>query len=174
MSLDAYKRNYNKEKVKENKLNNQEIIFRITQNELFKQKDIINPLNRLTGNKGNKGTSHSMPKNKNTIIHSNSTNHMRQQNKNNSNLKENNYNIININVNNLIINNNVKDNNKNISDNRNNNNINNKVFSKIGNDIIDSKNVLNNDTKRNIQAQMKNTRGYSNPKSLKKKSLKEK
>ena len=66
MSLEAYKRNYNKDKVKENKLNNQEIIFRITQNELFKQKDIINPLNRLTGNKG---TSHSMPKNKNTIIH---------------------------------------------------------------------------------------------------------
>ena len=169
MSLEAYKRNYNKDKVKENKLNNQEIIFRITQNELFKQKDIINPLNRLTGNKG---TSHSMPKNKNTIIHSNSTNHMRQQNKNNANLKENNYNIININVNNLIINNNVKENNKHNNDNRN-NNINNKVFSKIGNDIIDSKNVLNNETKR-IQPQVKNNRGYSNPKSLKKKVLKEK
>ena len=177
MSFDPYKRNFNKEKAKENKLNNQELIFRITQNELFKQKDIINPMNRLTGNKG---TSHSMPKNKNTIIHSNSTNHMRQQNKNNSNsnLKENNYNIININVNNLIINNNVKDNNnKNNNDNRINgvNNLNylnnsNKVFSKIGNDIIDNKNLLNNDFKK-IQGQMKNNRGYSNPKSFKKKKI---
>ena len=169
MSLEAYKRNYNKDKSKENKLSSQEIIFRITQNDLFKQKEIINPLNRLTGNKG---TSHSMPKNKNTIIHSNSTNHMRQQSKINSNLKENNYNIININVNNLIINNNVKEYNNHNNVNKN-SNTNNKVFSKIGNDIIDGKNILNNDMKKN-QGQMKVNRGYSNPKSMKKKSLKDK
>ena len=146
MSLDAYRRYNPKERQKEKKINNQELIFGITQKDLFKQE--MNPLNRLTGNRG---TSHSMPKNKNTIIHSNSTNLLNKAIKNNqnSNLKENNYNIININVNNLIINNNNnnnKDGNNNINNNHSNSN---KVFSKIGNEIIDGKNLLNNEIKKN-------------------------
>ena len=135
MSLDPYKRYNQRETKKEKKINDQELIFGITQKDLFKHE--IYPLNRLTGNKG---TSHSMPKNKNTIIHSNSTNLLNKAIKNNNNLKENNYNIININVNNLIINNNKETNNKNS------NNL--KVFSKIGNDIIEGKNILNNETKK--------------------------
>ena len=169
MSLEVYKRNYNRDQANEKKITNQEIIFGLAQNDITKQKDIFNPLNRLTGNKG---TSHSMPKNKNSIIHSNSTNHIRQQNKNISNMKENKYNIININVNNLIINNNIKEyKNKNNNDN-NTINIKNKVFSKIGNDIIDGKNILNNDNKK-IKGPIKILRGFSNPK-VKKKSIKEK
>ena len=137
MSIDAYKRNFLFDKKKEKKIASQELIFGITQKDLFKQE--IYPLNRLTGNKG---TSHSMPKNKNTIIHSNSTNLLNKAIKNNqnSNLKENNYNIININVNNLIINNNNNNNNNNNKDANNNIHSNsNKVFSKIGNEIIDGK-----------------------------------
>ena len=125
MSLEAYKRYNQREKTKDKKIKDQEIIFGITQKDLFKQE--IYPLNRLTGNKG---TSHSMPKNKNTIIHSNSTNLLNKAIKNN--MKENNYNIININVNNLIINNN-----KEMNNNHNSNNL--KVFGKVGNDIIDGK-----------------------------------
>ena len=64
MSLDPYKRYNQRENKKEKKINDQELIFGITQKDLFKHE--IYPLNRLTGNKG---TSHSMPKNKNTIIH---------------------------------------------------------------------------------------------------------
>ena len=146
MSLDVYKRYNPKDRPKEKKVNNQELIFGITQKDLFKQE--MKPLNRLTGNRG---TSHSMPKNKNTIIHSNSTNLLNKAIKNNQNsnpnLKENNYNIININVNNLIINNNKEVNNNSNNQIANNNNINNsKVFSKIGNEIIDFKNdiLLNN------------------------------
>ena len=118
------------------------------------------PLNRLTGNRG---TSHSMPKNKNTIIHSNSTNHIKLM-KNNSkmNMKENNFNIININVNNFIINN------KDIKNNANNN----KVFSKIGNEIIDGKNLFNNDNKKN-KIQSKINRGKPSV-SVQKKPVKEK
>ena len=134
MSLDPYKRYNQREKIKEKKISEQELIFGITQKELFKKE--MYPLNRLTGNKG---TSHSMPKNKNTIIHSNSTNLLNKAIKNN-NAKENNYNIININVNNLIINNNKETNHNNS------NNL--KVFSKIGNDIIEGKNI-NNETKKN-------------------------
>ena len=109
-----------------------------------------------------------MPKNKNAIIHSNSTNHIKP-----SNLKENNYKIININVNNLIINNNIKGyNNKNNNDNINiNKNNNNKVFSRLGNNIIDGKNILNNEIKNN-KIQKKGIRGLSNPKGLKRKLLK--
>ena len=70
-------------------------------------------------------------------------------------MKENSYNIININVNNLIINNNSKNNNNNINKNQG------KVFSKIGNDIIDGKNLLNIDAKRN---KMKVIKEYNNQK----------
>ena len=156
MSLDVYRRYNPKERQKEKKINNQELIFGITQKDLFKQE--MNPLNRLTGNRG---TSHSMPKNKNTIIHSNSTNLLNKAIKNNnqnSNLKENNYNIININVNNLIINNN--NNNKDVNNINNIHANSNKVFSKIGNEIIDGKNLLNNDIKKN-KGQKKNNKGSS-------------
>ena len=156
MSLDVYRRYNPKERQKEKKINNQELIFGITQKDLFKQE--MNPLNRLTGNRG---TSHSMPKNKNTIIHSNSTNLLNKAIKNNnqnSNFKENNYNIININVNNLIINNN--NNNKDVNNINNIHANSNKVFSKIGNEIIDGKNLLNNDIKKN-KGQKKNNKGSS-------------
>ena len=153
MSSDIYRRYNPKERQKEKKINNQELIFGITQKDLFKQE--MNPLNRLTGNRG---TSHSMPKNKNTIIHSNSTNLLNKAIKNNqnSNLKENNYNIININVNNLIINNN--NNNKDVNNINNIHSNNNKVFSKIGNEIIDGKNLLNNEIKKN-KGQKKSNKG---------------
>ena len=164
MSLEAYKRyNNQKERSKDKKINNQELIFGITQKDLFKQE--IYPLNRLTGKKG---TSHSMPKNKNSIIHSNSTNHINKtiMNNQNSNMKENNFNIININVNNLIINNN-KDkfiNKENSS----------KVFTKIGNDIIDGNNNLNNELKKN-KAQNKNKgSNYKGSVSVQKKLIKDK
>ena len=155
MSFDPYKRYHSRGKEKEHKMSNQELLFGITQKDIFKQELIR--LNRLTGNKG---ANQSMPKKKSTIVHSNSTNQINKLVKDNSNMynndnpKENNYNIININVNNLIINNNSK----------NNNNINKnsgKVFSKIGNDIIDGKNVLNFDMKRN---KMKVIKEYNNPK----------
>jgi hypothetical protein len=105
-----------------------------------------------------------MPKKKNTIVHSNSTNQINKlvkessniyNNNNNNNMKENNYNIININVNNLIINNNSKNNNNNFNKNQG------KVFSKIGNDIIDVKGILNYDAKRN---KMKPIKEFSNQK----------
>ena len=171
MSIDAYKRNFLFDKKKEKKISSQELIFGVTQKDLMKQKEINNRLNRLTGNKG---SNFSMPKNKNGIIHSNSTNHLRQQNKNApiiKEAKENNYNVININVNNLIINNNLKEvdnnNNKNMSTN------NSKVFSKIGNDIIEGKNILANDPKK--KSDKKNImRGLSNPKKVKRKSIKDK
>ena len=180
---DAYKRNYVLDKKKEKKLTSQELIFGITQKDLIKQKEPNNRLNRLTGNKG---SSYSMPKSKNGIIHSNSTNHILQKAKNApiiKEIKENNYNVININVNNLIINNNnlkeaknFNNNNiNNINNNMNNNinNNNNKVFSKIGNDIIEGKNILNkkkSEKKNNMNA----LRGLSGPKKVKRKSIKDK
>ena len=157
MSFDPYKRYHSRGKEKEHKISNQELLFGITQKDIFKQE--LMRLNRLTGNKA---SNQSMPKKRNTIIHSNSTNQMNKLIKdnsnvyNNNNLKENNYNIININVNNLIINNNSK-NNKNNNINKNNG----KVFSKIGNDIIDGKNLLNNDIKMN---KMRIIKEYNNPK----------
>ena len=157
MSFDPYKRYHSRGKEKEHKISNQELLFGITQKDIFKQE--LMRLNRLTGNKA---ANQSMPKKRNTIIHSNSTNQMNKLIKdnsnvyNNNNLKENNYNIININVNNLIINNNSK-NNKNNNINKNNG----KVFSKIGNDIIDGKNLLNNDIKMN---KMRKIKEYNNPK----------
>ena len=171
MSIDAYKRNFF-DKKKEKKITSQELIFGITQKDLIKQKEVNNRLNRLTGNKG---SNLSMPKNKNGIIHSNSTNQLRQQNKNApvvKETKEKNYNVININVNNLIINNNLKEANNN-NFNKNNSGNNSKVFSKIGNDIIEGKNLINNEPKK--KSEKKNImRGLSNPKKVKRKSIKDK
>jgi len=166
MSIDAYKRNFLFDKKKEKKITSQELIFGITQKDLIKQKEVNNRLNRLTGNKG---SNLSMPKNKNGIIHSNSTNQLRQQNKNSpviKETKESNYNVININVNNLIINNNLKEGNSN-SINKNFSGNNSKVFTKIGNDIIEGKNILNNEPKKKLEK--KNMmRGMSNPKKKRK------
>ena len=158
MSFDPYKRYYSRGKDKDRKISNQELLFGITQKDIFKQELVR--LNRLTGNKV---ANQSMPKKRNTIIHSNSTNHMNKLIKdnpnpynNNNNMKENNYNIININVNNLIINNNAKNNNSiNLHKNPE------KVFSKIGNDIIDTKSILNYDNKKN---RMKVIKEYNNQK----------
>ena len=178
--MDAYKRNFLFDKKKEKKLTSQELIFGMTQKDLLKQKEINNRLNRLTGNKG---SNLSMPKSKNGIIHSNSTNHIRQQNKNISvakEPKENNYNVININVNNLIINNNnLKEGNDNINNNiinninKNYSSNNSKVFSKIGNDIIEGKNILNIEQKKKLDKR-NIIRGLSNPKKIKRKSIKDK
>ena len=156
MQNDPYKRYNQRKAIKDKLINNQELIFGITQKDLFKHE--LMPMNRLTGNRG---TSHSMPKNKNTIIHSNSTNHIKMMKNNpNSNMKENNYNIININVNNFIINN------KEIKNNDN------KIFGKIGNDIIEGKNFMNNDNKKN-KFQIKYNRGKGSS-SVQKKIGKEK
>ena len=167
MSIDAYKRNFLFDKKKEKKIASQELIFGITQKDLIKQKEVNNRLNRLTGNKG---SNLSMPKNRNGIIHSNSTNQLRQQNKNAPVIKEpkeSNYNVININVNNLIINNNLKEGNSNTINNKNFSGNNSKVFSKIGNDIIEGKNILNNEPKKKMEK--KNMmRGMSNPKKKRK------
>jgi Dullard-like phosphatase family protein len=167
MSIDAYKRNFLFDKKKEKKIASQELIFGITQKDLIKQKEVNNRLNRLTGNKG---SNLSMPKNKNGIIHSISTNQLRQQNKNAPVIKEpkeSNYNVININVNNLIINNNLKEGNSNTINNKNFSGNNSKVFSKIGNDIIEGKNILNNEPKKKMEK--KNMmRGMSNPKKKRK------
>ena len=143
--MSNYKRNYSKDKEQNKVLNNPDILFGLTHKDSFNI-NIENPRSRLTGDRTN-----SLVKNKNTIIHSNSTSHMRPENLMPS--LEKNYNIININVNNLIINNNnnsnqLKNNNNNIHllkennfNSNNNNNINNdlnhsKVFSKAGNVII--------------------------------------
>ena len=178
MSMDSYKRNYLYERKKEKKISNQNLILGITQKDIIKQKEIPNRINRLTGNKV---ANISVQKNKNGINHSNSTNHIRQQNQNKNNTpvikqtKENNYNVININVNNLIINNNLKENNNNniITKNLSGNTNNNKVFSKIGNDIIENKNILNIDLRKKIDKKGI-MRGLSNPKKEKRKSIKEK
>ena len=159
MSFDPYKRYHSRGREKDHKINNQEILFGITQKDLFKQELLC--INRLTGNKA---SHQSIPKKKNTIIHSNSTNQINKLIKDNSNIysnnnmKENNYNIININVNNFIINNSGK-NNKN----------NGKVFSKIGNDIIDNKNILNHETGKNKMKVIKeyNPKSNSLPKKIK-------
>ena len=103
MSFDPYKRYHSRGREKDHKINNQEILFGITQKDLFKQELLC--INRLTGNKA---SHQSIPKKKNTIIHSNSTNHINKLIKDNSNIysnnnmKENNYNIININESNYI------------------------------------------------------------------------
>ena len=150
MSIDAYKRNFLFDKKKEKKITSQELIFGITQKDLIKQKEVNNRLNRLTGNKG---SNLSMPKNKNAPV-------IKEP-------KESNYNVININVNNLIINNNLKEGNSNTINNKNFSGNNSKVFSKIGNDIIEGKNILNNEPKKKMEK--KNMmRGMSNPKKKRK------
>ena len=130
--MSNYKRNYLKEKEQYTILNNPDILFGLTHKEPFNIK-VENPESRLTGDRAN-----SLVKNKNTIIHSNSTSHIRPENLMPS--LENNYNIININVNNLIINNNQTNlkNNNNINQIKEKNNYNNhsKVLSKAGNVII--------------------------------------
>ena len=130
--MSNYKRNYLKEKEQYTILNNPDILFGLTHKEPFNIK-VENPESRLTGDRTN-----SLVKNKNTIIHSNSTSHIRPENLMPS--LENNYNIININVNNLIINNNQTNlkNNNNINQIKEKNNYNNhsKVLSKAGNVII--------------------------------------
>ena len=161
-SSEAYRRYNNlKERSKDKLLNNQELIFGITQKDIFKHE--MFPLNRLTGKKG---TSHSMPKNKNAIIHSNSTNQLNKSLMNNQNslFKENNYNIININVNNLIINHNKEKINKD----------NNKIFGKIGNDIIDGRTNLKNDLKKNKMQIKSKGPNYKGSVSVQKKIIKEK
>ena len=96
--MSNYKRYYPKENIKNKILNNPDILFGLTNKDAFNI-DAENQKSRLTGDKSN-----SLIKNKNTIIHSNSTSHIRADNLMPS--LEKNYNIININVNNLIINNN--------------------------------------------------------------------
>ena len=124
--MSNYKRQYKKETTKNKILGNPDFLFGLTNKDSYntieqKQKS------RLTGDKSN-----SLIKNKNKIIHSNSTSHIRADN----------YNIININVNNLIINNNEKRiynniNNNSININNSYNNLNHsRVFSKAGNVII--------------------------------------
>ena len=116
--MSNYKRQFKKENNKNKIIGNPNLIFGLTHKDSFntieeKQKS------RLTGDKSN-----SMIKNKSKIIHSNSTSHIRADN----------YNIININVNNLIINNNEK---------RINNMIYNKMNNSINNSINNSFNNLN-------------------------------
>ena len=127
-----YKRNYPKEKEQNKILSNPDILFGLTHKDSF-DINLENPRSRLTGDRAN-----SLMKNKNTIIHSNSTNHIRPDNLMSS--YEKNYNIININVNNLIINNNnnndqLKHNNIHLGKDKNDLN-HSKVFSKAGNVII--------------------------------------
>ena len=136
--MSNYKRYYPKENIKNKILNNPDILFGLTHKDAFNI-DAENQKSRLTGDKSN-----SLIKNKNTIIHSNSTSHIRADNLMPS--LEKNYNIININVNNLIINNN---NNINIIKEKKNLNRNNKsdlnhskVFSKAGNVIIAKANPM--------------------------------
>ena len=126
--MSNYKKQHIKEKTTNKILYNADLLLGLTNKDSYntiegKQKS------RLTGDKSN-----SMVKNRNKINHSNSTNHIRADS----------YNIININVNNLIINNdekrinNVLYNNNGINNNINSyNNLNHsRVFSKAGNVII--------------------------------------
>ena len=142
--MSKYRRQYIKE-TKNKILGNPDLLFGLTHKDSYntieeKQKS------RLTGEKSN-----SMIKHKNKISHSNSTSQIRADN----------YNIININVNNLIINSNEKRiNNKiiyNNINNNNNNNINNsfnnlnhsRVFSKAGNVVIGKIRSKNNNFSMN-------------------------
>ena len=147
--MSNYKRNYPKEKEQNKILSNPDILFGLTHKDSFNI-NVENPRSRLTGDRAN-----SLIKNKNTIIHSNSTNHIRPDNLMSS--IEKNYNIININVNNLIINNNnnqIKNDNIPLlkEKNNSNNNLNHsKVFSKAGNVIIGKANNLNGNKKNKFQ-----------------------
>ena len=148
--MSNYKRNYPKEKEQNKILSNPDILFGLTHKDSFNI-NVENPHSRLTGDRAN-----SLIKNKNTIIHSNSTNHIRPENIMSS--IEKNYNIININVNNLIINNNNDNQLKNDNiqllkekNNQNNNLNHSKVFSKAGNVIIGKANNLSVSKKNKFQ-----------------------
>ena len=148
--MSNYKRNYPKEKEQNKILSNPDILFGLTHKDSFNI-NVENPHSRLTGDRAN-----SLIKNKNTIIHSNSTNHIRPENIMSS--IEKNYNIININVNNLIINNNNDNQLKNDNiqllkekNNQNNNLNHSKVFSKAGNVIIGKANNLSVNKKNKFQ-----------------------
>ena len=134
--MSNYKRQYIKENTKNKILGNPELLFGLTHKDSYDEIE-ENQKIRLLRNKSN-----SLLKNKNKIMHSNSTSHIRADN----------YNIININVNNFIINNNEKRMNNQINNNQINNKINNnkinnnisfnnsshnKIFSKAGNVIIE-------------------------------------
>ena len=151
--MSNYIRDYQRQKEKNTIFNNPDYLFRLTHKDSFNI-NLDNQRSRLTGDRSN-----SLAKNKNTIIiHSNSTSHLRQENLIPSMEKK--YNIININVNNLIINN---GNNQNIIKNNNDNNIlkeknnynnnnhinNGKVFSKVGSAIIGKVNNVLNVNKNN-------------------------
>ena len=142
-----YNRDYAREKEQNKILSNPDFLFGLTHKDSFNIK-VENPRSRLTGDRSN-----SLAKNKNTIIHSNSTSHIRQDIIPSIEKK---YNIININVNNLIINNNEQNNIKNSNYLKEKNNINNmnhsKVFSKAGSVIIGkSNNNLNPNKKSKFQ-----------------------
>ena len=130
-----FNRDYPREKEQNKLFNDADFLFGLTHKDSFNIK-VDNPKSRLTGDR-----TKSLAKNKNTIIHSNSTSHIRQEIIPSIEKK---YNIININVNNLIINNNNLNNIKNsnyLKDKNNLNNMNhNKVFSKVGNAIIGKSN----------------------------------
>ena len=72
--MSNYKRNYPKEKEQNKILSNPDILFGLTHKDSFNI-NVENPHSRLTGDRAN-----SLIKNKNTIIHSNSTNHIRPEN----------------------------------------------------------------------------------------------
>ena len=160
--MSNYKRNYPKEKEQNKILSNPDILFGLTHKDSF-DINIENPRSRLTVDRAN-----SLMKNKNTIIHSNSTNHIRPDNLMSS--IEKNYNIININVNNLIINNNnnndeLKHNNIHILKDKNDLN-HSKVFSKAGNIIIGKANN-NLSVKKNKFQKNSNFRSSSQKPNLK-------
>ena len=142
-----YNRDYAREKEQNKILSNPDFLFGLTHKDCFNIK-LENQRSRLTGDRSN-----SLAKNKNTIIHSNSTSHIRQEIMPSFEKK---YNIININVNNLIINNNNLNNIKNSNYSKDKNNLNNmnhnKVFSKAGNAIMGkSNNNLNANKKSKFQ-----------------------
>ena len=163
--MSNYMRNYPKEKEQNKILNNPDILYGLTHKDSFNI-NIENTRSRLTGD-----SSSLLAKNKNTIIHSNSTSHMRQDNLIPSIEKK--YNIININEKNLLS---YNDNNK-INENPNNiifnllkeknnyNNYNNyqnhsKIFSRAGNIIIGRNN--NNNLGRNKKSKFINNNQYIN------------
>ena len=149
--MSNYKRIYQKEKDKiQNKfLNDPDFLFNLTHKDSFNIK-VENNKSRLTADRSNSLIKNKI-KSKKSINHSNSMSHIRSDNLIPS--LEKNYNIININVNNVIINNNNNNNNNNINNisqnsykkinnnNNNNNNINtSKILSKAGSVIMGKQN----------------------------------
>jgi hypothetical protein len=89
-----YNRDYAREKEQNKILSNSDFLFGLTHKDCFNIK-LENQRSRLTGDRSN-----SLAKNKNTIIHSNSTSHIRQEIMPSFEKK---YNIININDKNIFI-----------------------------------------------------------------------